>query len=70
MNIEIDFAFRNNLFINTFHLHFQIKDYTSFESMKKRDNVFTNADLESGFYHKEIVDKDGGFFRKGKENFK
>ena len=33
--------------------------------MKKRDNVFTNADKDSEFYLKEIVNKDGGFFRQG-----
>ncbi|KAK7076218.1 hypothetical protein SK128_005423 [Halocaridina rubra] len=41
-----------------------IAHYTSFSQMKARDDV-VSSDSPSDFLNVEVVDKDGGFFRKG-----
>lgn len=44
----------------------QIAKYTSFEEMKKRDNVLGGDPTEEGgLFNTKVVKEDGGFFRKG-----
>ena len=43
----------------------QIAHYTSFGEMKKRDNALDDPTDENGFFNRDVIKKDGGFFRKG-----
>ena len=57
-----------NVLIGTFPLR-QIVEYTSFDEMKKRDNLVGSVgpeDDNKGFFNMEVLKNNGGFFRKGK----
>ena len=44
---------------------FQVKHYTSFEEMKKRDNFTNTKRADNPNVNKKVAKSEGGFFRKG-----